>query len=190
MLRFLVAVLFVGSAEMVFAGSSLLSELISRPFEMSAGNTYSFSFSSIDSVAWTSTSSLLSQTPNSSSFFIYSYDDVNALRAPDDAWNVRLYQGPSATSANLFAILGSTESYKTSNPYSWSLMNGVSANPGGTIEITMDSGSAQISQVGVSVAKDGTLYQKVFAFAIPEPSALSLFAIGLGGLAMMRRRRS
>jgi len=60
MLRVLAAILFVGSAEMVFAGSSLLSELVSRPFEMSAGNTYSFSFSSIDSVAWTSTSSLLS----------------------------------------------------------------------------------------------------------------------------------
>jgi hypothetical protein len=26
--------------------------------------------------------------------------------------------------------------------------------------------------------------------AVPEPSALSLFAFGLGGLAMMRRRRS
>jgi len=69
-------------------------------------------------------------------------------------------------------------------------MNGVSSNPGGTIEITMDSGSAQISQVGVSVVKDGTLYQKVFAFAIPEPSAISLLAVGLGGLAVMRRRRA
>lgn len=188
MLRVLAAILFVGSAEMVSAGSSLLSELASKPFDMSAGNTYSFSFSSIDSVAWTSTSSLLSQTPNSSSFFIYSYDEVNALKAPDDEWNVRLYQGTSATSANLFAILGSTESYKTSNPYSWSLMNGVSANPGGTIEITMDSGSAQISQVGVSVAKDGTLYQKVFAFAIPEPSALSLLVLG-GAVVALRRRK-
>jgi hypothetical protein len=26
--------------------------------------------------------------------------------------------------------------------------------------------------------------------AVPEPSAFSLFAVGLGGLAMIRRRRS
>jgi hypothetical protein len=29
-----------------------------------------------------------------------------------------------------------------------------------------------------------------FILTVPEPSALSLLAIGLGGLAMMRRRRS
>jgi hypothetical protein len=29
-----------------------------------------------------------------------------------------------------------------------------------------------------------------FVYSVPEPSALSLLALGIGGLAMMRRRRS
>jgi hypothetical protein len=29
-----------------------------------------------------------------------------------------------------------------------------------------------------------------FVYTVPEPSALSLLAAGIGGLAMMRRRRS
>jgi hypothetical protein len=32
--------------------------------------------------------------------------------------------------------------------------------------------------------------QSLTSLAIPEPSAVSLLAIGLGGLAMIRRRRS
>jgi len=190
MLRSLAAILLLGSTELAMAGDTLLNALDSTPFEMSAGNTYSFSFSGVEAVTWTSVSLLPSQTANFSSFTLLSYSDVNALRSPEDAWTVKMYQGPSASEANLFAVLGNTETYTTSNPWSWSLINGVTANPGGTIQINMDSGSAQISQVGVSVAKDGTLYQKVFSFAIPEPSALSLFAIGLSGLAMLRRRRS
>jgi len=152
---------------------------------MTSGNTYSFAFNNIGSVAWSSTSSF--SAPNSSGFYISSYTDVDALVSPPDSWTVRMYQTPNATDANLFAILGNTASYTTTNPYSWSLNGGLSSDSGGALRISMDTGTAQVSEIGINVVKDGTLYQKVYTFAVPEPSVISMML--LGGLALIIRKR-
>lgn len=186
----LLSVLISGAlaSQALMADSLFINNLGSGPLLMTSGDTYSFAFNNIGSVAWSSTSSV--STPNSSGFYISSYTDVDALVSPPDSWTVRMYQTPSATDDNLVAILGNTASYTTTNPYSWSLNEGVSTDSGGVLQIVMNAGTANVSEIGIKVVKDGTLYQKIFAFAIPEPSALLLFTVGLGGLALVRRRRS
>jgi|LauGreSBDMM110SN_4_FD.fasta_scaffold221955_1 hypothetical protein len=190
MFRVLAAILLLGSGPLALASANLLIEMDGlAALPMSAGNSYSFSFASLNAVSWTSVSFLTPQTANSSGFFVRSYTEVDPLQSPPDAWTIRMYQGPSAVDTNLFAVLRNTESYVTTHPYSWSLMNGQSADMGGMLQINMDSGSARISEVGVNVVKDGTQYQKVFTFAVPEPSSTSLMALGLGALAWGRRRK-
>ena len=160
----------------VRADSLLINSLGSEPLLMTPSNTYNFMFSDIDSVAWTLTSSV--SMPNSSGFYINSYSDVDALVSPPDLWTVRMYQTSNATEANLFAALGNTQSYTTTTPFGWSLNNGISNDMGGALQITMDAGTAQVSEIGINVVKDGTLFQKIYVFAVPEPSVTSLLLIG------------
>ena len=166
---------------------SLLDNIGSGPFQMAAGNTYSFLFNNIGSVVWSSTSPV--SAPNSSGFYVSSYTDVDALVSPPDSWTVRMYQTSTASDANLFAILGNTASYTTTNPYSWSLNGGVSTDSGGALQVVMNAGTAQVSEIGINVVKDGTLYQKVYAFAVPEPSVASMLIIGGLALAIRKRRK-
>ena len=166
----------------VRADSLLINSLGSEPLLMTPSNTYNFMFSDIDSVAWTLTSSV--SMPNSSGFYINSYSDVDALVSPPDLWTVRMYQTSNATEANLFAALGNTQSYTTTNPFGWSLNNGISNDMGGALQITMDAGTAQVSEIGINVVKDGTLFQKIYVFAVPEPSVTSLLLIGGIGLSI------
>lgn len=166
---------------------SLLDNLGSGPFQMAAGNTYSFLFNNIGSVVWSSTSSV--SVPNSSGFYVISYTDLDALVSPPDSWTVRMYQTSTASDANLFAILGNTASYTTTNPYSWSLNGGVSADNGGVLQIVMNAGTASVSEIGIKVVKDGTLYQKIYAFAVPEPSVTSMLLVGGLVLAIRRKRK-
>jgi hypothetical protein len=154
---------------------------------MAAGNTYSFLFNNIGSVAWSSTSPV--SAPNSNGFYISSYTDVDALVSPPDSWTIRMYQTSNASDANLFAILGNTASYTTTNPYSWSLNGGVSADNGGVLQIVMNAGTASVSEIGIKVVKDGTLYQKIYAFAVPEPSVASMLIVGGLALAIRKRRK-
>ena len=83
------------------------------------------------------------------------------------SWN--LY--PGSNSSGLFSSsLGSIDS-----TFNWGSVDSISMNistiPGGAITLGKDN-------LGLRVA------------AVPEPSALSLLAVGLGGLAIFRRRRS
>ena len=166
----------------VRADSLLINSLGSEPLLITPSNTYNFMFSDIDSVVWTSTSSV--SAPNSSGFYINSYTDVDALVSPPDSWTVRMYQTSNATEANLFADLGNTQSYTTTSPFGWSLNNGISNDMGGALQITMDAGTAQVSEIGINVVKDGTLFQKIYVFAVPEPSVTSLLLIGGIGLSI------
>lgn len=185
---FILSALLLASAfQAVRAESLFINNLGSGPFLMTSGNTYSFAFNNIGSVAWSSTSFV--SAPNSSGFYISSYTDVDALVSPPDSWTVRMYQSPNATDANLFAILGNTASYTTTNPYSWSLNGGVSTDSGGALQVVMNTGTAQVSEIGINVVKDGTLYQKVYAFAVPEPSVASMLIIGGLALAIRKRRK-
>ena len=179
------ALLFASAFQTARADSLFINNLGSGPFLMTSGNTYSFLFNNIGSVAWSSTSSF--SAPNSSGFYISSYTDVDALVSPPDSWTVRMYQTPNATDANLFAVLGNTASYTTTNPYSWSMNGGVSTDSGGALQVVMNAGTAQVSEIGINVVKDGTLYQKVYAFAVPEPNITSMML--LGGLALTIRKR-
>jgi hypothetical protein len=171
----------------VRAESLFINNLGSGPFLMTSGNTYSFAFNNIGSVSWSSTSSVLA--PNSSGFYVSSYTDVDALVSPPDSWTIRMYQTSTASDANLFAILGNTASYTTTNPYSWSLNGGVSTDSGGALQVVMNAGTAQVSEIGINVVKDGTLYQKVYAFAVPEPSVASMLIVGGLALAIRKRRK-
>jgi len=185
---FILSALLLASAfQAVRAESLFINNLGSGPFLMASGNTYSFAFNNIGSVAWSSTSSF--SAPNSSGFYISSYTDVDALVSPPDSWTVRMYQTSTASDANLFAILGNTASYTTTNPYSWSLNGGVSTDSGGALQVVMNAGTAQVSEIGINVVKDGTLYQKVYAFAVPEPSVASMLIIGGLALAIRKRRK-
>jgi hypothetical protein len=166
---------------------SLLGTPGSGPFQMAAGNTYSFLFNNIGSVDWSSASSI--SAPNSSGFYISSYTDVDALVSPPDSWAVRMYQTSTISDANLFAILGNTASYTTTNPYSWSLNGGVSSDSGGVLQIVMNAGTASVSEIGIKVVKDGTLYQKIFTFAVPEPSVTSMLLLGGLVLGVLKRRK-
>jgi hypothetical protein len=65
----------------------------------------------------------------------------------------------------------------------------------GSINSTFNWGSVNNISIGISSAQGGriTLGKDNLGLrvaAVPEPSAFSLLAVGLGGLAMMRRRRS
>jgi len=185
---FILSALLLASAfQAVRAESLFINNLGSGPFLMTSGNTYSFAFNNIGSVAWSSTSFVSS--PNSSGFYISSYTDVDALVSPPDSWTVRMYQTSTASDANLFAILGNTASYTTTNPYSWSLNGGVSTDSGGALQVVMNAGAAQVSEIGINVVKDGTLYQKVYAFAVPEPSVASMLIVGGLALAIRKRRK-
>lgn len=170
------ALILASVFQTVRAESLFINNLGSGPFLMTSGNTYSFAFNNIGSVAWSSTSSV--SAPNSSGFYINSYTDVDALVSPPDSWTVRMYQTPNAADVNLFAILGNTASYTTTNPYSWSLNGGVATDSGGALQVVMNAGTAQVSEMGINVVKDGTLYQKVYAFAVPEPSIASMLLVG------------
>jgi len=181
------ALLLASSFQTVRAESLFINNLGSGPFLMTSGNTYSFAFNNIGSVAWSSSSSV--SAPNSSGFYINSYADVDALVSPPDSWTVRMYQTPNATDANLFAILGNTASYTTTNPYSWSLNGGVSTDSGGALQVVMNAGTAQVSEIGINVVKDGTLYQKVYAFAVPEPNITSMMLLGGLVLTISKRRK-
>jgi hypothetical protein len=181
------AVIFASAFQTVRAESLFINNLGSGPFLMTSGNTYSFAFNNIGSVAWSSTSSF--SAPNSSGFYISSYTDVDALVSPPDSWTVRMYQTSTASDANLFAILGNTASYTTTNPYSWSLNGGVSTDSGGALQVVMNAGTAQVSEIGINIVKDGTLYQKVYAFAVPEPNITSMMLLGGIVLTISKRRK-
>ena len=188
MRNLILSALFLALAfQTVRAESLFINNLGSGPFLMTSGNTYSFAFNNIGSVAWSSTSFV--SAPNSSGFYISSYTDVDALVSPPDSWTVRMYQTPYATDANLFAILGNTASYTTTNPYSWSLNGGVSTDSGGALQVVMNAGTAQVSEIGINIVKDGTLYQKVYAFAVPEPNITSMMLLGGLALTISKRRK-
>lgn len=182
----MIALLLI-SLQSIKADSLMLDNLGSGPLLLTSGNTYSFSFSNIGSVAWSSVTPVLA--PNSSGFSINSYTDVDDLASPPDSWTIRMYQSPNAIDANLFAVLGNTASYTTTNPYGWSLNGGISSDSGGVLRISMDAGTAQVSEIGINVVKDGTLYQKVLAFAVPEPNVTSLLVISGLVLAATKRKR-
>jgi hypothetical protein len=188
MRNLLLSALILASAfQAVRAESLFINNLGSGPFLMTSGNTYSFAFNNIGSVSWSSTSSVLA--PNSSGFYVSSYTDVDALVSPPDSWTIRMYQTSTASDANLFAILGNTASYTTTNPYSWSLNGGVSSDSGGVLQIVMNAGTASVSEIGIKVVKDGTLYQKIFTFAVPEPSVTSMLLLGGLVLGVLKRRK-
>ena len=54
--------------------------------------------------------------------------------------------------------------------------------------LSINGDRGQLEVTGLYIDSTGT--QRGFIGTVPEPSALSLLAVGLGGLAMMRRRRS
>ena len=185
--RILLSGLILFGFQSLKADSLILDNLGSSPLLLTSGNTYSFSFNTIINTTWSSISPI--SAPNSSGFYIASYTNVDELASPPDSWTVRMYQTPNATDANLFAILGNTASYTTTNPYSWSLNSGISSDSGGVLRISMDAGTAQVSEIGINVVKDGTLYQKVLAFAVPEPNVNSLLVFGGLILAATKRKK-
>jgi len=70
------------------------------------------------------------------------------------------------------------KSYTSGKLYRWNSINNFITNTGGT-----NYGGS------FNFLFEGT-FDQIAGLAVPEPSALSLLAVGLGGLAMIRRRRS
>jgi len=72
-----------------------------------------------------------------------------------------------------------------SNTYSWTLLNSYTTPERGNVNLYVGFNISYTSEV-VTPSK---AYVDNFT-SVPEPSALSLFSIGLSGLAILRRRRS
>jgi len=64
------------------------------------------------------------------------------------------------------------------------------ANMEGTVLFTPQESDVRISELYLFYQNTTTLRETTLLAIAPEPSALSLLAVGLGGLAMLRRRRS
>jgi hypothetical protein len=94
-----------------------------------------------------------------------------------------------------FEFISSSGSYAYWSFSRGSNSSGLISSSLGSINPTFNWGSVNNISIGISSAQGGriTLGKDNLGFrvaAVPEPSALSLLAIGLGGLAMMRRRRA
>ena len=93
-----------------------------------------------------------------------------------------------SSSSTAYAILvdgvlvSSGGGFSTSNPFSELLDISLNENSRFLTLAVLDDGNGNNYDHGVFVSPTLT--------TVPEPSALSLLAVGLGGLAMMRRRRS
>jgi len=81
-------------------------------------------------------------------------------------------------------LLSSGGNYTRSNPFSDLIEVSIGSNSRFLTLVVLDGGDGDNYDHGVFVAP------KLTAQAVPEPSSLSLLAVGLGGLAMLRRRRS
>ena len=96
------------------------------------------------------------------------------------------------------ALINELVSYQTNGPSNI----GVNVSTGGywAVKFNAGGGNFNYGYVQVDVTSSGMTFGMagvettpnvaITAGAVPEPSALSLLAIGLGGLAMMRRRRA
>jgi len=58
----------------------------------------------------------------------------------------------------------------------------------GWVQLSYDASTTTATFIGAAI--NTTPNESILVGQVPEPSALSLLAVGLGGLAMMRRRRS
>lgn len=96
------------------------------------------------------------------------------------------FNGIEATSGTTVANV----SLFTSTGVNLAILNVIAPGSGST-PVTMDFSSyGSIGRFEVRNITDGGgfAYDRVVVNAVPEPSALSLLAVGLGGLAMLRRR--
>ena len=136
--------------------------------------------SSLFSVKMTTSSGLLTEMDNSNSSWEFYDDYTNVSQTLSiDSNQIRLqFDTPDYTSVRILlrgisSFLGVVQFTQMNSP-SWS-----------------NQTYAHFDYRAVNQAIDSKTYNSPFTFnAVPEPSAVSLCAVGLGALAMMRRRRS
>ena len=138
--------------------------------------------SSLFSVKMTTSSGLLSEMNNSNSSWEYMDEDITNVSQT------------LSINSNQICLQFNTPDYNSGVRL---LLRGSSSNVG-VVQFTQINNPSWMYQTyadfdyhAVNHWSDFKTYNSPFTFnAVPEPSALSLLAVGLGGLAMMRRRRS
>jgi len=138
----------------------------------------------------------------------YSWEIANALGVAGIDWDLFLVTGTldlsslsAANQLNLVLHSLTMTNYDPLQTYSWKIVQADSFIGTGLVAGTdvtqlfaingLDFNGGLQPEEGFKVItdiKDG--YAALFLQAVPEPSAVSLLAIGLGGLAILRRRRS
>jgi len=179
----------VNITEKVLSGGSL---------KLTGGNTYVFSFSSFHDLTNQKESWPSSYT--TSGFTIFSYTDVYGNPPVDtlegDLLSIKLNYGSNSNEYRTYNFGGGSYGVLTSlNALSG--QNGsrlYDADPAGNLTITMLAGNADISNITIwsSFGVERMKYTASYNLAnpVPEPSSLSLLALGGAVVALCRRKRA
>jgi len=178
--------------------------LSGNSLKLTGGNTYVFSFSSMKGLIPSYLSTSWPSSSSTSGFSIFSMTDKYG-NPPIDSFSESPGNSADLLSVKLNYGQGSVE-YKNygTGSYTWgsganaySGQNGTrlnDADPSGNLTITMVAGNADISNITVwsSFGTARRLYTASYDLAnpVPEPSSLSLLALGGLLLACKKRRRA
>jgi hypothetical protein len=186
----------VNITEKVLSGASL---------KLTSGNTYVFSFSSFHDLtnqkeSWPSSSYSTSGFSISSSTDVYGNPPVDMFTASDgnsaDLLSIKLNYGANSQEYRTYNFGGGSYITLPSRD-TLSGQNGsrlYDADPAGNLTITMLGGNADISNITIwsSFGYERMKYTASYNLAnpVPEPSSLSLFALGGVLVALGRRKRA
>jgi len=126
----------------------------------------------------------------------YIYQDITSTRASDFLnFTFNVFSSVTGTNTSTPILVMWLYSASGNNTYSFNLQKNVWQEINMIIKISEISPVNVINKIGFYTYGGAsqpyevdTYYDNFNITAIPEPSALSLLAVGLGGLAMMRRR--
>ena len=117
------------------------------------------------------------------------FESTSALTASTDGTLKMIFNPNNKSIENLFKISGES-TFTSLGVIDLDQSPGWDITPTSLLNISIFAGSEPYQSVpSFPIISSGDMYFNNFKI-VPEPSALSLLAIGLGGLAMLRRRRS
>jgi hypothetical protein len=156
-----------------------------QPLVMTQGNSYYYTLESFYSLP------VIGSTSDPRTDFL----GVDKIWAPDyPSFEDALLSGDISNKIEIWNTTDMSQTplfVFTSDP-GVSILSGVGSywgDNGVAYRITMLNGNLNADEFKARGVREGVIYQETLSF-VPEPSALSLIAVGLGGLALVRRRRS
>jgi len=198
--------------QQIWAANSNQTPSILEPLYLNEGNTYVFNFYRLrDTYSGTAYNPSYDWVTSKTSGGAYGFLDcfvklesqgvTDSLVFGEDTWRVNMIT--KRDNSNDFKF--SSQDNKSYNSFNedpartnwinaennWIFQSGYQVDNQGAVEIEVLSGGGFLTGLSFGIFQgDYGVFSKNILIPIPEPSALSLIAVSLGALALVRRRRS